>query len=88
VCGALGHLTLILNRGANALNLPLIKKILDKSLGIAINFPLLFAIAIAIVRSAITIWRAIQKRSHEPIYKPDTKNEAKTLRAQLLLLQS
>ena len=38
-------------------------------------------IAIAIVGRAITIWEAIQKRSHEPIYKTNTKNEAKGLRA-------
>jgi hypothetical protein len=38
-------------------------------------------IALAIVRSAITIWEAIKKRSHEPIYKTYTKNEAKGLRA-------
>ena len=30
-------------------------------------------IAIAIVGRAITIWEAIQKRSHEPIYKTYTK---------------
>ena len=30
---------------------------------------------------AITIWEAIQKRSHEPIYKTHTKFEAKRLRA-------
>ena len=42
---------------------------------IAIRLPLLFAnarvktIAVAIVGKAITIWEAIQKRSHEPIYK-------------------
>ena len=28
-----------------------------------------------------TIWDTIQKRSHEPIYKTHTKNEAKRLRA-------
>jgi hypothetical protein len=43
---------------------------------------------IAIVGRAITIWEAIQKRSHEPIYKPFTKNEAKGLRATTLLSQS
>ena len=32
-------------------------------------------IAIAIVGRAITIWEAIQKRSHEPIYKTNTKIE-------------
>ena len=31
------------------------------------------AIAVAIVGRAITIWEAIQKRSHEPIYKTDMK---------------
>ena len=30
-------------------------------------------IAVAIVGRAITIWEAIQKRSHEPIYKTNTK---------------
>jgi hypothetical protein len=45
-------------------------------------------IAIAIVRRAITIWEAIQKRSHEPITKTYTKNEAKGLRATTLLSQS
>ena len=34
-------------------------------------------IAVTIVGRAITIWEAIQKRSHEPIYKTHTKNEAK-----------
>jgi hypothetical protein len=29
----------------------------------------------------VTIWEAIQKRSYEPIYKTDTKIEAKRLRA-------
>jgi hypothetical protein len=43
--------------------------------------------AIAIVGRAITIWEAIQKRSHEPIYKTYTKNEAKGLRATTLLSQ-
>ena len=38
-------------------------------------------IALAIVERAITIWEVIQKRSHELIYKIDTKNEAKILRA-------
>ena len=47
---------------------------------IAISFPLLFSIAfkIAIVGIAITIWRAIEKSSHESMYKE----------VQLLLLQS
>ena len=43
--------------------------------------PLLFAIVSKIENRAITIWRPIQKRSHEPIDKPNTKNEAKELRA-------
>ena len=30
---------------------------------------------------AITIWVAIEKRSSEPIYKPDTESAAKGLRA-------
>ena len=38
-------------------------------------------IAVAIVGRAITIWEAIQKRRHEPIYKTYTKIEAKRLRA-------
>ena len=38
-------------------------------------------IAVAIVGRAITKWEAIQKRSHEPIYKTHTKNKAKRLRA-------
>ena len=38
-------------------------------------------IAVAIVGRAITIWEAIQKRSHEPIYKTHIKIEAKRLRA-------
>ena len=37
--------------------------------------------AVAIVGRAITIWEAIQKRSHEPIYKTHTKTEAKRLRS-------
>ena len=57
------------------------KKILDMPLGIAINFPLLFAFTIAIVGRAITIWRAIQKRSNESMCKTDTKNGTKSLRA-------
>ena len=36
---------------------------------------------IAIVVRAITIWEAIQKRSHEPIYKSNKKIEAKRLGA-------
>ena len=42
----------------------------------------------AIVGRPITLWEAIQKRSHEPIYKIYTKIEAKGLRATTLLLQS
>ena len=38
-------------------------------------------IAVAKVGRAITIWEAIQKRSHEPIYKSYAKIEAKPLRA-------
>jgi hypothetical protein len=34
------------------------------------------------------MWEAIQKRSHEPIYKTYTKIEAKGLRATTLLSQS
>ena len=45
-------------------------------------------IAVAIVGRAISIWEAIEKRSHEPIYKIYTKNEAKGLRATTLLSQS
>ena len=37
-------------------------------------------IAVAIVGRAITIWEAMQKISHEPIYRTDTKNETKRLR--------
>ena len=36
-------------------------------------------IAVAIVGRAITIWLAMQERSHEQIYKTNTKNEAKRL---------
>jgi hypothetical protein len=52
-------------------------------MAIAKRLPLLFAnafkservttFAVAIVGRAITIWEAIQKRSHEPIYKTNTK---------------
>ena len=38
-------------------------------------------IAVAIVKIAITIWEAIQEKSHGPICKTDTKNGAKRLRA-------
>ena len=38
-------------------------------------------IAVAIVGRAITIWEAIQRRSHEQIYKIHTKIKAKRLRA-------
>ena len=37
--------------------------------------------AVAIVGRVLTIWEAIQKKSHEPIYKTYTKIEAKRLRA-------
>ena len=47
------------------------------TIAIAIRLPLLFAIAVAIVGRAITIWEAIQKRSHEPIYKTYTNIVAK-----------
>ena len=36
-------------------------------------------IAVAIVGRAITVWEAIQKWSHEPIYKTSKKIEAKGL---------
>ena len=45
-------------------------------------------IAVALVGRAITVWEAIQKRSHEQIYKTYTKIEAKGLRATTLLSQS
>ena len=45
-------------------------------------------IAVAIVGREITVWEAIQKRSHEQIYKTYTKIEAKGLRATTLLPQS
>ena len=38
-------------------------------------------IAVAIAGTAITVWEAVQKRSHEPIYKTYTKIEVKRLRA-------
>jgi hypothetical protein len=38
-------------------------------------------IVVTIVECLITIWKAIQKRSHEPIYTTHTKIEAKRLRA-------
>ena len=40
-----------------------------------------YVVGSAIIGRAITIWEAIQKRIHEPIYKMDTKNEAKRLKA-------
>ena len=40
-------------------------------------------IAVAIVGRAITIWEAIQKRSHEPIYKNYTKMKKRDLEQQL-----
>ena len=45
-------------------------------------------IAVAIVGRVITVWEAIQKRSHEPFYKTHIQFEAKRLRATLLLSQS
>ena len=48
----------------------------DGSLSKVIALP-----TIAINGRAITIWEAIQKVSHEPIYKTHTKIEAKRLRA-------
>ena len=43
---------------------------------------------VAIVGRTITVWEAIEKRSHELIYKTYTKFEAKGLIATTLLLQS
>ena len=43
-------------------------------------------IAVAIFGRAITVWEAIQKRSHKPIYKTRTKIEAKRLRATTLAI--
>ena len=42
--------------------------------------------AVTIVGRTITIWEAIQKRSHEPIYKTHTKIEAKRLRATTFII--
>ena len=38
-------------------------------------------IAVVIFERALTIGRAIKKKKHESIYKTDTKNEVKKLRA-------
>ena len=38
-------------------------------------------IAVAIVGRGITLWEAIMKRNHEPIYKTYKKIEEKRLRA-------
>ena len=38
-------------------------------------------IAVAIFGRAITIWEAIQKRSHEPIYKTNKKNWSKEIKS-------
>ena len=46
---------------------------------IAISFPLLIALVFKIEKEW-KIRRAIKKISHKPIYKPDTKYEAKRLR--------
>ena len=54
--------------------------LLDGSLSKVVALPTI-AIAIAIVGRAIIMWKAIQKTSHEPIYKTHTKIEAKRLRA-------
>ena len=59
---------------ASFLKLLLFELLLLKA--IAIRLPLLFAKAFKSVNErqlAITIWEAIQKRSHEPIYKTHTK---------------
>ena len=45
-------------------------------------------IAVAIVERAITIWGAIQKSSHEPTYKIDTKMKQRDKERQFLLSQS
>ena len=42
--------------------------------------------AVALIVRAITIWEAIQKRSHEPNYKTHTKIEVKTLRATIFAI--
>ena len=54
----------------------------------AIAICVLLLFAVAIVERAITVKEAIQKRSHEPIYKTNTKIEAKELRATTLLSQT
>ena len=43
--------------------------------------------AIAIVVISTTIWRAIEKRSHEPNNKSNTKNEVKRLRVTITKLE-
>jgi hypothetical protein len=43
-------------------------------------------IAVTIVGRVITIWEAIQKRNHEPIYKTYIKIEAKRLKATYLAI--
>ena len=45
---------------------------------------LLFFPILLLYINKITIWGAIQKRSHEPINKIDAKNEAKRLRAKTI----
>ena len=46
----------------------------------------IFSPTIAIVGRAITIWEAIQKRSHELIYKTHTKLEARRLKATIFAI--
>ena len=43
-------------------------------------------INVPIVGTAITVYGAIQKRSHKSIYKTNTRNEAKRLRATTLAI--
>ena len=43
-------------------------------------------IAVAIVGGALTIWETIQIRSHEPIYKTNTKNEEKRFRVTMFAI--
>ena len=51
-----------------------------------LNIVIATTFAVTIVGRAITIWEAIENRTHEPIYKTDTKNEAKRLRATLFVI--
>ena len=52
----------------------------------AIRYPIAFKSLKAQVRRTITIWKVIQKGSHEPILKSNTKKEAKRLRATTLAI--